>query len=385
MVDVEPWGAIEKLLLSVGSRDEDIGAAVDAIGLRETAAIVCAELVARCDPPALDARVQIQLVITHGAGREGFVVGLGQGGIAADAGWAESAIAQVTYEATDLVRRLFSVDDRRPTVSRDVHVRWQSDFRKLMAQYNAVVPAVDAILSALSADVDDLNRLALRYESDKWGALHWYTPHYREHFDRLRNDAVRVLEIGVGGYQAPDLGGGSLRMWQRYFRRGLIYGLDIFAKPGVTGPRMRTIQGDQSSPRFLRELGSTCGPFDIVIDDGSHVNEHVLTSFRELFPCVRPGGYYAIEDLQTSYWPMFGGSAGASGGTTTIGFLKTLLDGLHYREYQPSEGYEPTAIERDVVGLHVYHNLAIIEKGGNLEEAAPSWIPRDPEALQRRQ
>ena len=71
-----------------------------------------------------------------------------------------------------------------------------------------------------------LSELAARFGSDKWGGR-WYTPHYQKHFEPYRELAVKVLEIGIGGYDAIDAGGESLRMRKHYFRRGLIYGLDI--------------------------------------------------------------------------------------------------------------------------------------------------------------
>jgi hypothetical protein len=42
--------------------------------------------------------------------------------------------------------------------------------------------------------------------------------------------------------------------------------------------------------------------WDIIIDDGSHLPEHQLVSFTALFPFVRPGGVYVIEDIETSYF-----------------------------------------------------------------------------------
>ena len=75
------------------------------------------------------------------------------------------------------------------------------------------------------------------------------------------------------------------------------------------------------------------GGVDIVIDDGSHVNEHVIKSFRTLFPFLTEGGIYAIEDTQTSYWPKFGGdSYDLNKENTTMSFLKSLTDGLNYEE-----------------------------------------------------
>lgn len=76
----------------------------------------------------------------------------------------------------------------------------------------------------------------------------------------------------------------------------------------VDGGRIRTIRGDQSDPDSLNRVLAEIGRPDIVIDDGSHVSRHVLTRFRAVFPHLRPGGKYVIEDLQTSYWPSFGGN-----------------------------------------------------------------------------
>ena len=40
------------------------------------------------------------------------------------------------------------------------------------------------------------------------------------------------------------------------------------------------------------------GDFDFIIDDGGHKNPQILASFNTLWPTVKPGGLYFIEDLQ---------------------------------------------------------------------------------------
>ena len=47
--------------------------------------------------------------------------------------------------------------------------------------------------------------------------------------------------------------------------------------------------------RWVSESG---GHFHAIIDDGSHFNTHILTTFNELWPSVLPGGFYFVEDLQ---------------------------------------------------------------------------------------
>ncbi|AOS64080.1 demethylmacrocin O-methyltransferase [Actinoalloteichus hymeniacidonis] len=204
------------------------------------------------------------------------------------------------------------------------------------------------------------------------GRLHYYTPHYERYLATFTDTPVRLLEIGIGGYQEPNIGGGGLRMWRRYFRRGLITGLDIHAKHGLEGPRIRTVQGDQTDPELAAVLGAEVGPFDIVVDDGSHRSEDVIASFHLLFPHVRAGGFYVIEDLQTSYWPDFGGSnTEFNDENTTVGFLKTLLDGLHHAEYEQAPGFEPSYADRTVAGVYFHRNVVFIEKGLTTEEGLP--------------
>jgi demethylmacrocin O-methyltransferase len=116
---------------------------------------------------------------------------------------------------------------------------------------------------------------------------------------------------------------------------------------------------------------------DIVIDDGSHISSHVIMSFSTLFPALSDGGLYVIEDLQTSYWPGWNGNrSDPNDPATTLGFLKVLLDGLHHQDQLTRTSTLPSAIERNVRAVHLYHNLAFIEKGINEEPTAPSWVRR---------
>jgi hypothetical protein len=140
-----------------------------------------------------------------------------------------------------------------------------------------------------------LDSLGRKYETDKASGVHDYLSLYEPLLQGVRHERVRVLEVGI-------LGGASLRMWAEYFPNGTIIGADIH--PGVKsfkGDRIVTEIVDQSN---LEDLGRLCarhGPFDVVIDDGSHMWEHQITSFKTIFPFVRPGGLYIIEDLHTNF------------------------------------------------------------------------------------
>ena len=210
---------------------------------------------------------------------------------------------------------------------------------------------------------DDLCRLAELCGTDKWGR-HRYTTHYQTHFAHLKSRSLNLLEIGVGGHDAPDIGGASLRMRKAFFPRANIYAIDIFDKSASQEPRISIFKGSAADAVFLRSLVDRIGRIDIVIDDGSHINEHVRVAFETLFPLLPDGAIYAIEDLQTSYWPQFGGSEDPSNPDTSMAMLKRLADGLNWEEFSHRT---PQPFDSQIVSLNFYHNLAFIHKGQNNE------------------
>lgn len=235
------------------------------------------------------------------------------------------------------------------------------------------------------AQEPSLIELAIKHGTDKHGQPahatadpngavipgHKYAGHYDHHFSRFRQlDNITILEIGVGGYDDPSKGGESLRMWKEYFPKAHIVGLDYYDKTPLQEDRIRIYQGSQDDPALLQRMHEEQGGFDIIIDDGSHCNEHVIASFNILFPLLKMGGIYAIEDLQTSYWKhTFGGSSTElSSRSTSMGFLKSLADGLNHAELD-LPGYQATYFDKHITSLHFYHNLAFVYKGDNEEES----------------
>lgn len=221
---------------------------------------------------------------------------------------------------------------------------------------------------------NDLNQLARVFQTDKW-EIHWYTQHYQRYFQPLRNKKLKILEIGVGGYESSDHGGESLRMWKAYFRNSQIVGIDLCDKTQFREHRIDIRQCDQTDSEALLRLSNEYGGFDIIIDDGSHMNEHVITTFHALFPLLNANGIYAVEDTQTSYWPTWGG--GIANPHSSMEFFKGLSDGLNHVEY-PVENYTPTYFDRNIVEIAFFHNLILIRKGNNDEKAnLPGLIQRE--------
>ena len=52
---------------------------------------------------------------------------------------------------------------------------------------------------------------------------------------------------------------------------------------------VRICIGSQADKDFLADVSETWGPFDIVLDDGSHVMEHQIITFDDAVPPVERG------------------------------------------------------------------------------------------------
>jgi hypothetical protein len=232
---------------------------------------------------------------------------------------------------------------------------------------------------AIIDDIDPLTRLAIKYGTDKWG-LHFYTPLYHELFSRLRYQPIRLLEIGVGGYGLKTAGGASLAMWADYFSNGQITGVDIDEKRLALNPRVKFFQGSQDDAVFLKRVYDERGPFDIIIDDGSHVPKHVVTSFHILFPSLVDGGIYLIEDVQTAFWPSSGGSLLHGG--ETLKLARLVLECLNHAEIAiVDRSYPLPTLAKKIKAFRAFHNVIVIDKGDNSEPSSHAYDLKNPYAI----
>jgi hypothetical protein len=224
----------------------------------------------------------------------------------------------------------------------------------------------------IGQEIDPLTRLAIKHGTDKWGP-HFYTPVYHELFSKFCDRPVRMLEIGVGGFGIKTLGGESLAMWADYFPNGQITGIDNVEKRLNLNPRVRVFHGSQEDLAFLSRVCSERGPFDIVIDDGSHFPKHMIVSFNAIFPCMTDGGVYVIEDMQTAFWPDFGGSVLHGG--DVLKFARSVIEYLNHAEIATVERARPFPVyAKKIRSFRAFHNLLVIEKGDNEE---PSNVAYD--------
>jgi cephalosporin hydroxylase len=140
----------------------------------------------------------------------------------------------------------------------------------------------------------------VRFQTDKASSWRGSPEHgYLEAYERhLSHRAIRsVCEIGVAS-------GGSLRLWEQLFQEAQVVGVDIVdACRTLAGGRIQIEIADAGDPAQLVGIVARHGPFDLVIDDGSHEERDVFAALGVLFDAVTPGGIYVIEDLVCEWFP----------------------------------------------------------------------------------
>jgi len=164
-----------------------------------------------------------------------------------------------------------------------------------------------------------LDAIGRKHGTDKSSLHHNYLSLYETFFAPLRDRELTLMEIGV-------FHGASLRTWEEYFPKAKIIGVDIqLASKVHERGRITIALADQSNIEELTRVAVSHGPFDIIVEDGSHMWEHQITSLRTLFPFLKNDGFYIIEDLQTNYGSMqvdYNGVAVA----TCVEYLKAWVD-----------------------------------------------------------
>jgi cephalosporin hydroxylase len=101
-----------------------------------------------------------------------------------------------------------------------------------------------------------------------------------------------LIEIGIAH-------GASLRMWADYFTEASIIGIDNNLIYQVNEGRIKSYIADQGKVSTIVDLVFKHDP-DIFIDDGSHIWSHQINTHKAIFPLLKPGAIYILEDLCTS-------------------------------------------------------------------------------------
>ncbi len=138
-----------------------------------------------------------------------------------------------------------------------------------------------------------LDELGLIYKTDKSSNGHNYLHYYEMFLKPIKYAKINLLEIGIDE-------GSSLRMWHEYFSMSdNIHGIDIRGNYEYLEEHseIKTHIVDQSNKQQLSEFGQKYNDFfNVIVCDGSHVAEDDILTFNTLFPYLKSGGFFIVED-----------------------------------------------------------------------------------------
>jgi SAM-dependent methyltransferase len=204
-----------------------------------------------------------------------------------------------------------------------------------------------------------MNKIEELFETTEKPSTKWsgYFGVYERHLSKFIGKAPKILEIGV-------LGGGSIELWLKYFGEGTkVIGVDI-------DPRClqykydgdaQVIMGDQGSVDFWQNFLTDNTGFDIIIDDGSHIMAHQITTLQQTFPHLREGGIYICEDTHTSYWKNWGGQYGGEG--TFLAYSKAITDIVN-QQHLVDQPIKNDVLENynNLYSVSFYNSMVVFEK-----------------------
>lgn len=188
----------------------------------------------------------------------------------------------------------------------------------------------------------------------KW--VHYFDV-YDQFFKRYVGQPVTIVEFGV-------MHGGSLQMWKHYFGpHARVIGVDFNARcKEFEEKQIEIFIGDQEDRKFLRKLRKEIGPIDIVVDDGGHTMNQQKTTFEEMWPAIKDGGVYVVEDVHTSYWRLYNG--GYKKQNTFVAFSKNLIDQINawHARGADKKRLKIDKYTKSIKAIHFYTSLIVLEK-----------------------
>ena len=186
-----------------------------------------------------------------------------------------------------------------------------------------------------------------KLKSDKW-------EHYFDIYDhclsRFYDKKISFLEIGIQN-------GGSIEVAQKLFDpKSSLSGLDIDPRCSDISNILKDVKiyiGSQVDEQLLNKIATDHNKnFDVIIDDGSHIQSHMIFTFTRMFQFINDGGIYLIEDTHTNYSPSHQESFFGIG---LYDYFKGLSERLNL-DYMDPASRQRYKIPRNQRDKRVYHN-----------------------------
>lgn len=158
--------------------------------------------------------------------------------------------------------------------------------------------------------MQELIDLFRKYSLDK--LYHRYEDLYYEILKDNKHNIKNMLEIGIGTIDETKVSsmygykinlaqeytfGNSLRAWRDYLPNANIYGIDVDENTMFEEDRIKTYCSSSFDKDKMDKILSNIDKFDLIIDDGLHTLEANITTLEIVFPYLKDGGYYVIEDV----------------------------------------------------------------------------------------
>ena len=139
------------------------------------------------------------------------------------------------------------------------------------------------------------------------GTQHTYLGVYEYLFYKKKQTASAVIEVGIGCFFEKN--GGSIKLWHDFFDNATIYGIDILPVERViesllNNPRVvLQCESNAYDPNFVLENYTNKNiKADIIIDDGAHTFDSMITFLNLYLPILKDDGILIIEDVQDIRW-----------------------------------------------------------------------------------
>ena len=158
--------------------------------------------------------------------------------------------------------------------------------------------------------MNELIKLFEKYKLDK--LRHKYHNLYWDLLNDKKEIYKNILEIGIGTIDETKPSnmfaykneleqdytfGNSLRAWRDYFTNANIYGIDVDENTMFEENRIKTYCSSSMDKYTMDNILSKLPQFDMVVDDGLHTMEANLETLKIVFPYLKNGGIYVIEDV----------------------------------------------------------------------------------------
>ena len=197
-----------------------------------------------------------------------------------------------------------------------------------------------------------LDKLAKLHGTDKSSDIHNYCVKYEKYLPFNRYDKLTMMEIGV-------LDGKSLLTWKDYFYRSHILGIDINPEcKQYESDGIEIFIGSQDDSTLIDKILKKYPNISIVLDDGSHVMQHMSASFELLYDHLDPNGVYIVEDTHTCYWPEYQG--GLRQENSFIENVKNKIDELNAVHTRSAVAVSKFTKSTD--SICIYDSIVVFEK-----------------------